>query len=71
MKLVWSDQFTSYTDAVAYERKLKGWSRLKKKALIHSDETALKAYSQRGFRPVSILCDAPDGAPQDEGTIIE
>lgn len=67
VKIVWSDWFSRYDDAVACERKLKGWSRVKKEALIRGDESALKAFSKRGFRP-STLRDAPDGAPQGEGS---
>ncbi|HEY8439957.1 MAG TPA: GIY-YIG nuclease family protein [Xanthobacteraceae bacterium] len=32
--LVWSEYFPQITDAIAVERKLKGWSRAKKEALI-------------------------------------
>ena len=35
--LVWSDSFQSRDDAFAVERKLKGWSRAKKEALIAGD----------------------------------
>ena len=65
--LVWSDWFSRYDDAVACERRLKGWSRAKKEALVRGDGTALKALSKRGVRPSLILRDAPCGAPQDEG----
>ena len=37
VELVWSDQFASRDDAKAAERKLKGWSRAKKLALIRGD----------------------------------
>ena len=37
VELVWSDQFTNRDDAKAAERKLKGWSRAKKLALIRGD----------------------------------
>ncbi len=32
--LVWSQEFQQITDAIAVERQLKGWSRVKKEALI-------------------------------------
>lgn len=51
VKLVWSEWFGRYDDAVAVERQIKGWSRAKKQALIRGDITALKAFSKRGFRP--------------------
>ena len=35
--LVWSDRFLSRDEAFAAERKLKGWSRAKKEALIAGD----------------------------------
>jgi putative endonuclease len=31
--LVWSEHFSRITDAIAVERKLKGWSRAKKKSV--------------------------------------
>lgn len=58
VECVWSEQFARFDDADACERKLKGWSRAKKEALIRGDEAALKAFSRRGFRP-SALTDAP------------
>lgn len=60
IEIVWSEWFARYDDAVACERKLKGWSRAKKEALIKGDEKSLKTFSKRGFRP-STLRDAPTG----------
>jgi predicted GIY-YIG superfamily endonuclease len=37
LALVWSDSFQTRDDAFAVERKLKGWSRAKKEALIAGD----------------------------------
>ncbi len=37
VELVWSDQFANRDDAKAAERKLRGWSRVKKLALIRGD----------------------------------
>lgn len=37
VELVWSDQFMTRDEAFAAERKLKGWSRAKKEALISGD----------------------------------
>lgn len=51
VELVWSDYFPNAHDAIAFERKLKGWSRMKKEAFLRGDRTALIAYSRRGFRP--------------------
>jgi putative endonuclease len=45
--LVWSERFDRITDAIAVERKLKGWSRAKKQALIKGDWEAISALSKR------------------------
>ncbi|MCW5724179.1 MAG: GIY-YIG nuclease family protein [Maricaulaceae bacterium] len=44
--LVYSDWFDRAEDAVAAERRLKGWSRAKKEALVRGDGAALKALSR-------------------------
>jgi putative endonuclease len=48
--LVYSAHFNQITDAIAYERQIKGWSRAKKEALIRGDFEALQqlAQSHRG-----------------------
>lgn len=51
--LVYSDWFASVTDAVAAERKLKGWSRAKKEALIEGDWDRIKGLARRGGAPSS------------------
>ena len=35
--LVWAEHFLNITDAIAVERQIKGWSRVKKEALIRRD----------------------------------
>jgi putative endonuclease len=45
--LVWSEHFENLTDAASIERKLKGWSRAKKTALISGDWSAIKRLSKR------------------------
>ncbi|MDO9060752.1 MAG: GIY-YIG nuclease family protein [Bradyrhizobium sp.] len=45
--LVWSEYFDRATDAIAAERKIKGWSRAKKEALIRSDWTEVSRLSRR------------------------
>ena len=47
VELVWSDQFTSRDDAKAAERKLKGWSRAKKLALIRGDWERISALAKK------------------------
>ncbi|MGH6872810.1 MAG: GIY-YIG nuclease family protein [Rhizomicrobium sp.] len=45
--LVWAKRFDDLRDAHGTERRLKGWSRAKKLALIASDAQKLKALSKR------------------------
>jgi len=45
--LVWQQDFQRLTDAIAVERKLKGWSRAKKEALIQGDFELLHLLSQQ------------------------
>jgi predicted GIY-YIG superfamily endonuclease len=46
VKLVWSEDFLRLTDAAACERRIKGWRREKKEALIRGDFEALKLLSR-------------------------
>jgi putative endonuclease len=45
--VVWSEYFDRITDGIAAERKIKGWSRAKKEALIQSDWTEVSRLSRR------------------------
>jgi len=45
--LALSEYFDRITDAIAIERKIKGWSRAKKEALIRSDWTKIKWLARR------------------------
>jgi putative endonuclease len=45
--LVYSQWFDRITEAIASERKLKGWTRAKKEALIRGDFNALQYLSKR------------------------
>ncbi|MPZ34219.1 MAG: GIY-YIG nuclease family protein [Rhodospirillales bacterium] len=45
--LVWADHFLNITDAIAVERKIKGWSRAKKEALIRGDYDAIRDLAKR------------------------
>ncbi|MCJ2109095.1 GIY-YIG nuclease family protein [Methylobacterium sp. E-041] len=47
VELVWSESFDRITDAIAMERRLKGWTRAKKEALIRSDWTVLQDLAKR------------------------
>ena len=45
--LVYAEQFLRITDAIAMERRIKGWSRAKKEALIRGDWDALTRLAKR------------------------
>lgn len=45
--LVWSDNFPTRDQAFAMERKLKGWSRAKKEALIAGDWEGISALARK------------------------
>ena len=47
VELVWSDRFLNRDDAKAAERKLKGWSRAKKLALIRGDWALVSALAKK------------------------
>jgi putative endonuclease len=47
VRLVWSEYFQQITDAIAVKRQLKGWSRVKKEALISSNWDAVRQLSKR------------------------
>ena len=51
--LVWSEHYDRVTDAIAAERRLKGWSRAKKEALIRGDIEELRRLSRGRPRPSS------------------
>jgi putative endonuclease len=46
VRLVWFEAFNSVHDAIACEKKIKGWSRRKKEALIAEDWEKLVEYSK-------------------------
>ncbi|HEY4204723.1 MAG TPA: GIY-YIG nuclease family protein [Xanthobacteraceae bacterium] len=49
--LVWSEHFDRITDGIVVERRLKGWSRAKKEALIGADWSRVSELaSRRGGR---------------------
>jgi putative endonuclease len=48
--LIWSEHFERLTDAIATERRIKGWSRAKKEALMRGDFKALSQLSSRARR---------------------
>ena len=50
-KLVWSAEFPTRYEALAMERRIKGWSRAKKMALIRSDWTKLSELAKAKDSP--------------------
>ena len=50
VKLIFSEHYERIVDAIAAERRIKGWSRAKKEATIRGDFSALMALSKRGSR---------------------
>jgi putative endonuclease len=47
VQLAWSQHFEEITDAIAAERKLKGWSRAKKEALVRGDWNSVQWLAKR------------------------
>ncbi len=55
VRLIWLGRFDRVDDAFAFEKKIQGWSRAKKLALIESAPSAIfKALSRRGVKPSSM-----------------
>ncbi len=50
VELVWVEEFQPIDDAIAAERRLKGWSRAKKLALIAGDYAAIARLASRARR---------------------
>ncbi len=48
IKLVYSEHYEWIVDAIAAERRIRGWSRAKKKAYVRGDFSALVALAKRG-----------------------
>jgi putative endonuclease len=50
VKLVFSEHYEKIVDAIAAERRIKGWSRAKKEAYMRGDFSALVALAKRGSK---------------------
>ncbi|TGE00769.1 GIY-YIG nuclease family protein [Methylobacterium nonmethylotrophicum] len=64
--LVYAEMFERITDAIAMERRVKGWSRAKKEALIQSDWDRLKQLAKRSHlqdETSSIMIDEHGSTP--------
>ncbi|MBI2307141.1 MAG: GIY-YIG nuclease family protein [Rhodocyclales bacterium] len=48
--LVWSQEFFTREEALAAEQRIKGWSRVKKEALVAGDFALLSALAKKNFR---------------------
>jgi len=59
VELMWSEHFDRITDAIAVERKLKGWSRAKKSALIKGDWPRVRELSRRRRRALKTRAHFP------------
>ena len=46
VKLVWFQGFPTYIEAITMERRIKGWTRAKKEALINGDYSLLHVLSE-------------------------
>jgi putative endonuclease len=51
VKLIWSQHFPTRIEALEAERKLKGWSRAKKLALVRGDWSLISALAKGKDRP--------------------
>lgn len=76
VELVWSMDFFFVTDAISFERQLKGWSRSKKEALIRGDFAEISRLAKRGSSSFETAATKAEGSnsrvgsprpPQDEG----
>jgi putative endonuclease len=65
--LVYSEHFERIDEAIATERRVKGWTRAKKEALIRRDYDALPRLAARRTVSAAPFETRPAGAPQGEG----
>jgi putative endonuclease len=74
VKLVFSEYYERVDEAVAAERRVKGWSRAKKEAMMQGDFAALSALAKRKEKLRKVESDpssfetAASRPPQDEGS---
>jgi putative endonuclease len=50
VKLIFAEHYDRIVDAIAAERRIKGWSRAKKEAYIRGDFATLAALAKRGAK---------------------
>ncbi|MGH6822294.1 MAG: GIY-YIG nuclease family protein [Methylocella sp.] len=74
VELVFSEHYERADEAVAAERRIKGWSRAKKEAMMRGDFVALSVLARRKGKPQKPESDPSSfetqasPAPQDEGS---
>jgi len=56
LKLVFATEFSRPDDAIAFEKKFKGWSHRKKRAFIDGDYDAMRRYGRGKDRPHPQRC---------------
>lgn len=66
VELVWSADFSGRDEALEAERKIKGWSRAKKEALIRGDWSAIERLARRRRSFETKVQASPSLSPQDE-----
>ncbi len=66
VQLVWSEYFQTRYEALEIERKLKGWSKAKKQALIAGDWDSVSALAARRTPVLRDAASTSSAAPQDE-----
>ena len=66
VELVWSADFYGRDEALEAERKIKGWSRAKKEALIRGDWSAIERLARRRRSFETKVQAPPSPSPQDE-----
>ena len=73
VELVWVGEFESRAEALAFELKVKGWSRAKKEALIAGDWKAIQrlAWGTRNPLPTHLRDEAGPSIPQDERSEVQ
>ena len=65
LQLVWHQEFAERDQAFAVERQIKGWSRVKKEALVAGDWEAVQLLSRKLFLRASFDT-SPSATTQDE-----
>ena len=51
VELIWASEFQRILDAIAFERRIKGWSRAKKEALVRGDWDEIVRLANGGASP--------------------